>query len=152
MASHITDAEYPTELSKQGLSLYQSQQDETTSTSLNAPQPLPSQHLSFYPVDCHPLTIRYALIRSKQWQDENQQEAVMEYLTQIMFEADSPAQLYVGFFKGKPAACGMLYQNEQGSLISDVYALPLPNQAELIAEMTAYLSTQASADSLYIEH
>ncbi|WP_299013020.1 hypothetical protein [uncultured Photobacterium sp.] len=141
MASHITEAEFPTPLSEKGLALYQSQQQscELVSSISGAT----SNSLSIYPVDCHPLTIRYSLVLASKWQNEEEEkEAVLEYLTQIMFEEGSPAQLYVGFFNGKPAACGMIFQSDSNiALISDVHALPLANQQELISEMENSLMT-----------
>ncbi|MDO6499046.1 hypothetical protein [Photobacterium sanguinicancri] len=153
MASHITDAEYPTELSQSGLASYQALHASSSTSQLVLPLTARTNSLSFYPVDCHPLTIRYAVTLASLWNDEKQREAVIEYLTQIMFEADSAATLFVGFFKGKPAACGMVFQNEESALISDVHALPLPNQDELIEEMTAYLTTQLTATnpSVFLE-
>lgn len=156
MASHITDAEFPTPESEVGLALYQRDQQTQRGEMVSEPLAEPDGSLSIYPVDCHPLTIRYALVLGSKWdaQDE-EKDALIEYLTQIMFEDDSPAQLFVGFFKGKPAACGMIYQDaEHGALITDVHALPLPNQDALIAEMQAAL-LQRTADKmplLYLEH
>lgn len=150
MASHITDAEFPTTLSKQGLALYQTAQNELTVKAVQASDSdAPSDLLSVYPVDCHPLTIRFSLVHASQWQDE-ESEAVMEFLTQIMLETNSPAQLFVGFYQGKPAACGMLFTdpgNPKDTLVSDICALPLPNHDELVAAMTHWLIQQASDKS-----
>lgn len=151
MASHITDAEFPTPLSEKGLHLYQLADSELSThivDSISSPSEL---SLTFYPVDCHPLTIRYALVYSSYWQQEDQQQAIVEYLTQIMFEPDASAQLYVGFYNGKPAATGMLYldndMGENACLVSDIHALPLPNQAQLKQEMEQYLLHLAQQSS-----
>ncbi|MGF1758642.1 hypothetical protein L4D76_11975 [Photobacterium sagamiensis] len=150
MASHVTDAEYPTPLSEKGLSLYQARQQQLSSQLISSIPDCATSSLSFYPVDCHPLTIRYSLVLASQWADEADTDALIEYLTQIMFEQDAPAQLYVGFFKGKPAACGMIYhhQSDKGScaLIADVHSLPLANQQTLQQEMENYLLNKAKED------
>ncbi|MEL6114039.1 hypothetical protein P0Y67_02385 [Photobacterium sp. SP02] len=150
MASHITDAEFPTALSKQGLALYHIAQNELTVNSVQAADfASPSDLLSVYPVDCHPLTIRFSLVHASQWQNE-ESDAVIEFLTQIMLETDCPAQLFVGFYQGKPAACGMLFTDPDSptdTLISDICALPLPNHDELVAAMTSWLIQQASEKS-----
>ncbi|MCG3862644.1 MULTISPECIES: hypothetical protein [unclassified Photobacterium] len=157
MASHITDAEFPTPLSEKGLELYQLSQTALTTHSIDTSLSTPESSLSFYPVDCHPLTIRYSLVRASQWENEQEKEAVIEYLTQTMFEPNAEATLYVGFFKGKPAACGMIYTHaedgKQHSLVSDVYALPLPNQQQLITEMENHLihSAQQSSQTVLIQ-
>ncbi|MCQ1056898.1 hypothetical protein ACQKPX_11825 [Photobacterium sp. DNB23_23_1] len=152
MASHITDAEFPTPLSEKGLALYQDTQATVEFGPYQACDSSSSDSLSIYPVDCHPLTIRYALVLANRWQNNTDKEAVIEYLTQIMFEDNSPAQLYVGFFKGKPAACGMVFNdNEHGSLICDIAAIPLPNQQQLVAEMQQSLATKAINQPLYSE-
>ncbi|WEM45822.1 hypothetical protein PTW35_22385 (plasmid) [Photobacterium sp. DA100] len=152
MASHITDAEFPTPLSEQGLALYLDAQASLEFGSCQTSDSSGYDSLTIYPVDCHPLTIRYSLVLANRWQDESDKEAIIEYLTQIMFEDDSPAQLYVGFFKGKPAACGMLFLDEEhGSLICDVAALPLPNQQQLMSEMQQALAAKASNQPLYCE-
>ncbi|MGB7997544.1 MAG: hypothetical protein WCF45_15630, partial [Photobacterium halotolerans] len=50
MASHITDAEFPTALSKQGLALYYTAQNELTVNSVQAADfASPSDLLSVYP-------------------------------------------------------------------------------------------------------
>ncbi|PSU36174.1 hypothetical protein [Photobacterium lutimaris] len=152
MASHITDAEFPTPLSEKGLALYQDTQAAVEFGLYPASDSSSADLLTIYPVDCHPLTIRYALVLANRWQNEADKEAVIEYLTQIMFEDDSPAQLFVGFFKGKPAACGMVFQdNEHGSLICDIAALPLANQQQLISEMQQALASKASNQPVYSE-
>ncbi|QUJ70250.1 hypothetical protein KDD30_19190 (plasmid) [Photobacterium sp. GJ3] len=147
MGSHITEAEFPTPLSKQGLALYQTtQQAPNTVPFQPAPATPPQSLLSIYPVDCHPLTIRYALVQASQW-DEQDAEAIIEFLTQIMLDESSPAQLFVGFFQSKPVACGMLFTHPDVPdhvLISDVCAFPLPNQQALEHAMTAWLTTQAA--------
>ena len=136
MATHVTEAEFPTPLSKRGLELYQEQQLQQSSQTISS-IPAPSTHaLTIYPVDCHPLTIRYSLVFASKWQDGPEKEAVIEFLTQIMLDDDSPAQLFVGFLNGKPAACGIIFQSENNiALVSDVHALPLANQQALIEEM-----------------
>lgn len=143
MASHITDAEFPTPLSEQGLHLYQLAHSELSTQIIDSITSPTESSLTFYPVDCHPLTIRYALVYSSYWQQEEQQQAIVEYLTQIMFEADENAQLYVGFYNGKPAATGMIYTDindgDKVALVSDIHALPLPNQSQLTQDMEQYL-------------
>lgn len=152
MASHITEAEFPTPLSEKGLALYQAAQKSLTFEPHQALDSESSNSLTIYPVDCHPLTIRYSLVLANRWQNESDKEALIEYLTQIMFEEDSPAQLFVGFFKGKPAACGMLFHDtEHGTLICDVAALPVPNQSALIREMQHSLAAKAADQPLYCE-
>ena len=151
MASHITDAEFPTPLSEKGLALYQAAQESLVFGPYQANENENSNSLTIYPVDCHPLTIRYSLVLANRWEDADR-DPLIEYLTQIMFEADSPAQLFVGFLKGKPAACGMVFNDaEHGSLICDVAALPLPNQAELIQEMQQALAAKVESQPLFCE-
>jgi len=153
MASHITDAEFPTPLSEKGLNLYQSRLKQLSTQLLSAIPSNSDSELTYYRVDCHPLTIRFSMVLASQWENEDEKEAVFEYLTQIMFEDNSPAHLYVGFHKGKPAACGMIYyqKTEQGqcALISDVMALPLPNKANLILMMENHLLALAEQNSQF---
>ncbi|UXI03975.1 hypothetical protein [Photobacterium sp. TY1-4] len=146
MASHITEAEFPTPQSQEGLTIYQAQQATGSYQLMTDRDDTPLSLLSIYPVDCHPLTIRFSMIRASQWSDAHEQEAVIEYLTQIMLEADSPAQLFVGFYQGKPAATGMIFNGQEAlsalALISDVCARPGANHSALIAEMTRFLAHQ----------
>ncbi|KJG10853.1 hypothetical protein C0W96_02850 [Photobacterium kishitanii] len=143
MASHVTDAEFPTPLSEKGLYLYQLAHSELSAKIIDSITSPTESSLTFYPVDCHPLTIRYALVYSSYWQQEKEQQAIVEYLTQIMFEVDANAQLYVGFYNSKPAATGMIYtdinDDKKVSLVSDIHALPLPNQTQLMQDMEQYL-------------
>ncbi|WP_232577249.1 hypothetical protein [Photobacterium carnosum] len=151
MASHVTDAEFPTPLSELGLHLYQLAHSELSTQIIDSIISPSESSLTFYPVDCHPLTIRYALVYSSYWQQEDQQQAIVEYLTQIMFEADTKAQLYVGFYNGKPAATGMIYtdinDDKKISLVSDIHALPLPNQTQLMQNIEQFLLHTAQQTS-----
>lgn len=148
MASHVTEAEFPTPLSERGLALYQSRQQPQSSQLISSIPDSSTNSLTIYPVDCHPLTIRYSLVLASKWQNEKEKEAVIEFLTQIMFEEGSAAQLFVGFFKGKPAACGMIFQSDNNlALISDVHALPLANQQNLISEMENSLLAKVYSDN-----
>lgn len=153
MASHITDAEFPTPLSVKGLNLYQSRLEQLSTQLLSTIPSNSDSELTYYRVDCHPLTIRFSMVLASQWEDESEREAVFEYLTQIMFEDNSPAHLYVGFHKGKPAACGMIFrqETEQGlcTLVSDVMALPLSNKANLMQMMENHLLALADQDSQF---
>ncbi|MEC6797156.1 MULTISPECIES: hypothetical protein [Photobacterium] len=157
MASHITDAEFPTPLSEQGLHLYQLAHSELSTQIIDSIISPTESSLTFYPVDCHPLTIRYALVYSSYWQQEEQQQALVEYLTQIMFETDENAQLYVGFYNGKPAATGMIYTDisdgNKVALVSDIHALPLSNQAQLAQDMEQYLlqTAQQAATTVVLQ-
>ncbi len=98
--------------------------------------------LTFYPVDCHPLTIRYALVYSSYWQQEKEQQAIVEYLTQLYLKW---MQMHnsMWFYNSKPAATGMIYtdinDDKKVSLVSDIHALPLPNQTQLMQDMEQYL-------------
>ncbi|UTV30144.1 hypothetical protein [Photobacterium atrarenae] len=149
MASHITEAEFPTPQSQEGLALYQDRQAAGSYQLVKETDNTPAPQLSVYPVDCHPLTIRFALIIASQWPDEQEKETVIEYLTQIMLEEDSPAQLFVGFYRGKPTAAGMMFNGEADqselTLISDVCALAGPNDQAFVAEMTHYLINQTQS-------
>lgn len=153
MASHITEAQFPTPLSQTGLSIYLSKPRECVTLDTSKAHPSQSESaITIYPVDCHPLTIRYSIVLASQWQDETEKEAMIEYLTQIMFEPESPAELYVGFYHGKPAACGMIFHDEQhGDLIADVYALPIAQQAQLIEDMHQALISRCHHSNVYIE-
>ncbi|MGF1727324.1 hypothetical protein [Photobacterium nomapromontoriensis] len=153
MSSHVTDAEFPTPLSETGLALYQAYLTQLVTSPQSDIARTSTALLSIYPVDCHPLTIRYAIVLASKWPDDSDKEAIIEFLTQIMLEPNSPAQLFVGFFKGKPAACGMIYQDSHGALVTDVHALPLANQQELMDEMRGSLIQRCESNvPLFIEH
>lgn len=148
MASHVTEAEFPTPLSEKGLELYQEQQLQQSSQLISSILDSSTHDLTIYPVDCHPLTIRYSLVLASKWQDEQEKEAIIEFLTQIMFDDDSPAQLFVGFLNGKPVACGMIFQSKSNlALVSDVHALPLANQQALIEEMESTLLSKVISEN-----
>ncbi len=56
MASHVTDAEFPTPLSEKGLYLYQLAHSELSAKIIDSITSPTESSLTFYPVDCHPLT------------------------------------------------------------------------------------------------
>lgn len=134
MRSHVDDAQYPTKASQRGLNHYLA--IERTASLMTTELEVEPLDIHLYWVDCHPLMVRYAQILSSAWSEEATKADVIEYLTQFIFEENSPAQCAVGFYKGKPVVCGQSFQQGNQAIISDVVALPSTLQLSL---QTAFL-------------
>ncbi len=141
MASHIIDAQFPTQESQQGLDIYQQTlRLRKTPTAITMITSNEDELLRIYAVDCHPLMIRYAITFASQWKsDSHEHNAMVEYLTQLIINNDTPCHCYVGFYQGKPAACGMLTYAEQSALISDVCISESQQATELHQAMKQHL-------------
>ncbi|HCE4527931.1 TPA: flavodoxin [Vibrio parahaemolyticus] len=69
-------------------------------------------------VDFHRLTIMFSILQSQRWEEQYDQEMIVEYLTQIILTPDF--ELYVGFKDGNPVGAAIASSYEDNTLISDV--------------------------------
>ena len=132
LSQHV-DVKYPTKESLAGRLLYLEDAKNKQCKRLSTlSEPLNGYHKEdVYLVDFHRLTVMFALLQSKRWSVERDQELVVEYLTQIIYS--QPCELYVGFKDGEPTAAGIVTRVDGQVLISD---LATRNQEE--AEIHAF--------------
>lgn len=146
MASHITQAQYPTQMSLRGLANYQSQESIPEIYTPTTPSPQNSQ--TFYVVDSHPLMVRYAKTMASYWKTE-EQDAILEFISQLSL-TDMPlpkgmqVELYLGMQQGTPASIAMLIQTQNQAdqtVISGCYDIFAKNEM-LKDEILHYIAQQ----------
>lgn len=122
--NHI-EVEYPTKESLAGRALYKAhielKQYETLDATTFASFSEAFASEDIYLVDFHRLTVMFALLYSKQWSLDDDQQMIIEFLTQIIYS--EPCELYVGFQNGEPVATGILTRHNGQILVSDVTTL-----------------------------
>lgn len=140
------DVQFPTKESLKGLELYK---QVVSTREYQVLTELPTIETSFnsddiFLVDFHRLTVMFALIQSSQWQNEFEQEMIVEFLTQIIYS--EPCSLYLGFQSGEPVAAAIVTQTEQSVLISDVVVKNDEDSTHFVSALLGKLSHEFSAD------
>ncbi len=154
MASHINAAQFPTAESKQGLAIYKGA--ESLPTLLDADGSYGAvEGISVYPVDCHPLMVRYAKTLAQKW-PESDRALMLEFLSQLSLTDIDPAPgteitLYVAMSQGTPVATGMVFTSEEetGS-VAGIYDVFGENEDAKRA-MLSHVFTSTSADIIVSE-
>ncbi len=147
--SQQVDVEFPTQESLKGREIYQNWVNEKNYVDLSeylADDSQLEQSLDgheIYLVDFHRLTVMFALLQAQRWQDEVEQELIVEFLTQIIYS--EPCQLYLGFKNGEPTASAIVTVADEQVLISDVFVL---EDTEQRAFLKSLLSKDELSDSL----
>ncbi|GMQ48822.1 hypothetical protein [Vibrio sp. 10N] len=108
---------YPTKESLKGRDLYLAAISSCYLEPFDVPVVVESQ-TEWHLVDFHRLTIMFSLLHSKRWDNDEHQQLIVEFLTQIIVEPNH--ELYVGFQNGEPVAAAMLTRDQQVTLVSDV--------------------------------
>ena len=142
------EVEFPTKESLKGREVYQESLKDKTYTKFE------SQAFSYEPsdvfelddvfvVDFHRLTVMFALMQAKRWQKENDQQMIVEFLTQIIYS--EPCQLYLGFSGGEPIASGIVSRVDNEMLISDLFT---EDESKRNAFIAALLEKEAVCNKL----
>ena len=150
LSQHI-DVEFPTKESLAGRQLYMAKsQDNQFETLVSLPEPSTAfSEQDIFKVDFHRLTVMFSLLQSKRWEEQNEQELIVEFLSQIIFS--EPCDLYVGFQKGEPSAAAIITRTEQDLLVSDVVSLS-GNKDEFVASLLTHSTLEATnCETIYIE-
>ncbi|EGU44699.1 hypothetical protein VII00023_20192 [Vibrio ichthyoenteri ATCC 700023] len=116
------DVEFPTKESLVGRALYQASVEHkqyqilTAATLDSAGDTFAAEDI--YLVDFHRLTVMFALLYSKQWASDGDQQMMIEFLTQIIYS--EPCELYIGFQNGEPVTTAILTRSNEQVLVSDI--------------------------------
>lgn len=140
------DVQYPTKESLAGRKLYLAKAEQQHFTTLDTDiqyEPNFAQEDIFL-VDFHRLTVMFSLLQSQRWDKPEEQELIVEFLTQIIYS--EPCQLYLGFSNGEPVAAAVVTTTDDAFLISDVVV----NQASDIENCTRFALSIANKLSLNI--
>ncbi|MFB9214121.1 flavodoxin [Vibrio sinaloensis] len=129
LSQHV-DVKYPTPESLAGRKLYLDDAKTKHCKPLESVADTQTMYHQdeIYLVDFHRLTVMFALLQSQRWEKQEEQELVVEYLTQIIYS--EPCELYVGFKQGEPAAAAIVTQIDGQVLLSDL-AVKHQEEAEI---------------------
>ncbi|MFV8383194.1 flavodoxin [Vibrio parahaemolyticus] len=101
-------------------------------------------------VDFHRLTIMFSILQSQRWEEQYDQEMIVEYLTQIILTPDF--ELYVGFKDGNPVGAAIASSYEGNTLISDVAVSQSLDKQQFSADIAKRLnSARKLCDTIIIE-
>ncbi|WP_394244239.1 flavodoxin [Vibrio astriarenae] len=135
------EVEYPTKESLKGRELYFSRYN--TSQVLSIDEVAGEASLltdSIYLVDFHRLTVMFSLLQAKLWPSQDDQDLILEFLSQIIYS--EPCELYLAFADGTPIGAGLVTQTEQGCLISDISCEPSLTSGDFVVSLAAKLAEQ----------
>lgn len=150
LSQHI-DVEFPTKESLAGRQLYLAKsQDSQFEKLVGLPEPSTIfSEQDIFKVDFHRLTVMFSLLQSKRWEEQNEQELIVEFLSQIIFS--EPCDLYVGFQNGEPSAAAIITKDGKELLVSDVVNLS-GNNDEFVASLLTHSTLEATnCEAIYIE-
>lgn len=133
--SSQVDVEFPTTQSLQGRELYLTRQQQSSYARLEEIDSVPD-NIEIHQVDFHRLTILYAQLQAKQWQEPESQSAVLEFLAQTILSDDHA--LYLAFHEQELLFAVMLTCREHLALISDI-AVVQPRLTEINHQQIAKL-------------
>jgi len=147
------EVEFPTPESLKGRAIYQSLCEENTVTPLiQSVQETGINLDEIYLVDFHRLTVMFSLLQASRGRDEQEQNYLLEFFTQIIFS--EPCYLYVGFKQAEPVAAALITQSENELLVSDIVVKDLSySSAEqfALAATQKWLKSNEFSGSFYIE-
>lgn len=75
----------------------------------------------------------FALLQSKRWEQQTDQQMIIEFLTQIIYS--EPCQLFLGFKDGEPVAAAIVTLSNAELLVSDLYVDPSVNQNSFVCAL-----------------
>ncbi len=118
----LVEVEFPTSESLKGRDIYFQALTENTYQVVDKNDLLRDESDfkadDIFLVDFHRLTIMFSILQSQRWDNQHDQEMIVEYLTQIILTPDF--ELYVGFQEGNPVGAAVVSQFEGITLVSDV--------------------------------
>ncbi|MDF2154825.1 flavodoxin [Vibrio sp. CAU 1672] len=150
----LVEVEFPTAESLKGRALYFEALENSVLSELGYESLLnaarPDAPESIYQVDFHRLTIMFAILQSQRWSAQEEQDLIVEYLTQIILDPDF--ELYVAFENGEAAAAAIVSQYEGQTLISDVALAVGVDQVQFVADLALKLNQhQKLSDAILLE-
>lgn len=113
------EVDYPTKESLKGRELYFSRYNSTQLfdyDQISASANFIAENI--FKVDFHRLTVMFSLLQSTLWPASDDQELIVEFLSQIIYAA--PCDLYLAFEQGTPVAAAIVTCVEGRGLISDI--------------------------------
>jgi hypothetical protein len=111
------DVEYPTKASLKGHQLQFERSQKCDIVSWSPSQEKITCPFELFPVSFHRLTVYFAILQSKLFSAQKEQDDIIEFFTQIIYS--EPCQLFVGFKEQEPMFAAMVTQVNDQMLISN---------------------------------
>ncbi len=113
------EVEFPTPESLRGRSVYKNLCDSSTTSVFEPSEFAKSYNLDdIFQVDFHRLTVMFSILQASRGENEQQQNDLVEFFTQIIFS--EPCALYVAFHQSEPVAAAIVTEWEDQLLVSDI--------------------------------
>jgi hypothetical protein len=122
LCSHV-DIEYPTPLSVKGREIYMASLLPCTYQICDMSAGSTFLQNDIFCADFHRMTVMFAVLQSQSYKTINEQEAVLEFLAQIIYS--KPCDLYLGFHNGEPVASAIITHHNDALLCSDIHMTEL---------------------------
>jgi len=148
------EVEFPTPESLRGRTVYQSLWERSSVSSfIPADKTSKIDSQDIYLVDFHRLTVMFSLLQATRADNEQDQNDLVEFFTQIIFS--EPCRLYVGFYQATPVAAAIVTEFEGQLLVSDI-VIKSPqvhgSKEEFVTSVISKLNGERSIESkVYIE-
>lgn len=148
------EVEFPTPESLRGRAVYQSLCEcNTVSSFIPADKTSNIDPQEIYLVDFHRLTVMFSLLQATRADNEQDQNDLVEFFTQIIFS--QPCRLYVGFYQATPVAAAIVTESDDQLLVSDI-VIKSPDvhgsKAEFATSVINKLNSEGCGEStVYIE-
>ncbi|CAM4360254.1 flavodoxin [Vibrio agarivorans] len=135
------EVDYPTKESLKGCELYFSRYNNAVVYALDEIEGAVTMSADdIFVVDFHRLTVMFSLLQAKRWPSQDDQDLILEFLSQIIYS--SPCELYLAFADGAPVAAALVTKTEDGCLISDVSCDSQVNINDFVMSLSAKLQAQ----------
>jgi len=113
------EVEFPTPESLRGRAVYENLCSSTTvSTFISSDHNKMFNSDDIFQVDFHRLTVMFSILQALRGQNEQEQNDLVEFFTQIIFS--EPCSLYVAFYQSEPIAAAIVTEFENQLLVSDI--------------------------------
>ncbi|MDR9830078.1 flavodoxin [Vibrio sp. FNV 38] len=138
---HQIEVDYPTKESLKGRDLYFSRYGNELIYGLDEIEGQPNINAEdIFLVDFHRLTVKFALLQAQKWPSQDDQDLILEFLSQIIYS--SPCQLYLAFAEGVAVAASIVTCVDNECLISDVMCIESVHRDDFVQSLAWKLQAQ----------
>ncbi|MGR5236604.1 flavodoxin [Vibrio alfacsensis] len=139
----LVEVEFPTKESLEGREIYfrtlETLSHEIVEKSLLLTKDNVLDAEDIFLVDFHRLTVMFSILQSQRWDEQHDQEMIIEYLTQIILTPEF--ELYVGFQDGEPVGAAIVSHLEGNTLISDLAVSQNLDKQQFAADLAKKLDS-----------
>ncbi|MGR5068957.1 MULTISPECIES: flavodoxin [Vibrio] len=151
----LVEVEFPTKESLEGREIYfqtlETLSHEVIDKSLLLTKDNVLEAKDIFLVDFHRLTVMFSILQSQRWDEQRDQEMIIEYLTQIILVPEF--ELYVGFSDGEAVGAAIVSHLEGNTLISDIAVSQHLDKQQFAADLAKKLDRDKKmCETIVLEH